>query len=55
MGANIIGRIDVRIGALELSHLLSTIVASPEQIIFVIIIYEGGFVVLCGELSGIFT
>lgn len=45
-GADIIGGIDVRIGVLELSHLLSTIVASPKQIIFVIIIHESGFVIL---------
>jgi hypothetical protein len=41
-----IGLIDVRVGVLELSHLLSTIVASPKQIIFVIIIDESGFVIL---------
>lgn len=53
--SNIIGGIDVRVGALELNHLLSTIVASSKQIIFVIIIYKSSFVVLRGELSSILS
>lgn len=53
--ADIIGGIDVRVVVLELGHLLSTVVASTKQIVFVIIIYESGLVVLRGELGGIFA